>query len=874
MRQQLKINNIWAVLPQNFKVTIKRTNPLFNNEGDFSFPFSLDPRLNKPIIESACDPHGRFSLRRLNGLPIEYWFDGQLMFRGYTEVKDSLQFKDTIQLNFNSGVRSITEQVKDMNAQDVSVERWQLGYACTGIRFAQERKAELVTWENVLAWGQLFGGAAIVTARYDHVLCPAFDTEYADAPVKNALYTSPDAINVIKDSREFPYCNTRVAIDLEDANRLLVLDANRRDSAPCMYVLYWLKRLFKDLGISITNEFEQMEDMTRLAFFSTFPKYTTEDWSTLPSYNNPPSIPAEQQVHFHAYRNPYTNDVTPFGTWDMWRDIIPQFEFGLPYLCRAVFFHANMQVHQKNPLSTGTGMNFSPFGLVTAKKGEQPYEPACEHTFEGIEGEYGFRPAFLSSEQYPNTKVQTILDDLHDIFGLRIIYDTVTNHARVLYIKDVFANAPVLPFPAEFHTEPVVTRTLNPGIIVTYGKERADDSFSVAEAAYDYDMPENERMVVQQPFSDTLRMVFNSTDHKTYYDPKTGNTAIIAIDEESDADNQDATAMEVGQWNDYRYAVNDPDKAKSYKANFEPIVCNNVVAGAATVPATVPNASALGNSNLVPYPGADQNCVSTDNMYETFQSNERTIEPPADGNLLTLWLGDWYEITEAGKYGYGLLPDIDNLNGQPLYKLSILIDYASNNGECCDMTKDDSPLQKWQDGKHYVLGFMRGAGNDSGLEFDMGTAENPVFNDDGTRGWKSVVGTPTFTADSVDQFGNVFDYNGKETGGIDQSERLSLKLDARKVKSYDEEGNPTFYPIDADLANRGVAVKMLSSFLHFDTHHHKVTRKATVAVGFIMDIDWCAQYDMQQCVGFVNSIQFELSENGVGESTIEQLVME
>ena len=874
MRQQLKINGIWAILPQNFKVTIKRTNPLFNSEGDFSFPFNIDPRLNKAILESAADPLGRFSLRRLNGLPVEYWFDGQLMFRGYCEVKDSLTFKDTISLNFNSGVRSITERVKDMNAQDVSVERLQLGYACTGLRFSGDEKHEEIHLPDA---GYMEGSNwGPVDASYVHPTCPAYDTGYIPAPVKNALYTLDDAFNVTRDSREFPYCNTRVAIDLEDANRLLVLDYKRRDSAPCMYVMYWLKRLFRDLDIAITNNFEQMEDMCRLAFFSTFPKYTTEEWEELPHYGEAAGL----QADFEFVKDPYTDEVTPFGGWAMWKDILPQYDLGNPYSCTAVFFHANMGLYHYSRWLTPGEMFHPYYRMKESRKGENAGEPAAEYEWDNAVDYYGFRPAFLSSKQYPDTKVQTILDDLHDIFGLRIIYDTVTNHARVCYIKDVLDNAPTKYIPAEYHGKPVVTRSLNPGIIITYGKERADDSFSVAEAAYDYDMPDNEKMVVSQPFADTLSMVHNSTDHHTYYDPRTGNAAVIAVDPDSDELQQGATPFEVGQFNDYLASVTDKDKATTRKASFEPVVCNDVsnsLRATATVPdaspsATVPDASPSVKSNLVPFPGADKNSVSTDNMYETLQSDEAILpstasyDQPANRDSLSRWFA---MCGLTGTSRYGLAPDLENMNGQPLFRFTLKLNYASNSGECCDMTKSDSPLQKWQDGKHYVLGFMRGAGNDSGIEYDSNT-----FNQDGTRGWESVVGTPTFTSDSVDQFGNVFDYNGTDEGGIDQTERLSLKLDARKVKSYNPDGTPTFYPIDSSLANRGLAVRMLSSLLHFETHRKTITHKAAIAIGAIMNIDWCAQYPMQDCVGFINSIQVDLSENGVGESTIEQYILD
>lgn len=865
MRQQLKINGIWAVLPANFKVTIKRTNPLFNTEGDFSFPFNLSVAENRAIIQSAADPHGRFALRRLNGLPVEYWFDGQLLFRGYTEVKSSVQFKDTISLNFVSGIKSITQRVKDMKANEVSVERMQIGYACTGIKLDFLMHGEVETRHMKISTGQA-NFVGVDMQRYN-VLSMPYESGFISAPVKNALYFDRDKMNLDKDSRTYPFCNTRVAMSYDETDSddkvFKVLSFDRRDAAPCMFVLYWLKRLFMDLNVSYTNEFEDMEDMCRLAFFSVFPKYSVEHFSSAPIQG------AEEDY------DRYSDNVDYYADWTKWSGVLNrcQFDFGKPYWGAQ---NCNIgKLGTKWGYQQDIGLDYSNRKLNGVNVYDEGYQESGYHDFASDHEAFSFRPAYLSGQQYPEQKVQTIIDDLHNIFGLRIIYDTVTNHARVCYIKDIMHNTPTKTLPCEFVGEPLVTRALNPGIIVTYGKERKDDDTEAAAAVYDYDMPAgikdasgqtviNPAKVVAQSYAATISTPPISTDTTTYYDRLTCNAHRVMVDKDSEKNDQGAQYFEAGAWNDYRQNVTDEENAQSIKASFEPVGVRDV------------SKNHAGN-DIVPYVDAEQ-AFLPDMMYETLQNIE---ENRPEDNLFwnpTVEKMDrtLYQLTKIGFFAEEITKNQAIFSvrhsyaatGELLYKQTVLLKYASNNGECCDMTASDSPLQKWQDDGHYVLGFMRGPGNDGHV------AEDADFNADGTKGWNTVVGTPTFTADSVDQFGNVFDYNGSAAGGIDQSQRLSLKLEARKVFGYDEDGNPDFYPCDnEEIAKRGVVAKMLGEYLYFMANKNTVTHRASVAIGAVMNIDWCAYYPMQGVTGFINSIQLELSENGVGEATIEQYAL-
>ena len=116
-----------------------------------------------------------------------------------------------------------------------------------------------------------------------------------------------------------------------------------------------------------------------------------------------------------------------------------------------------------------------------------------------------------------------------------------------------------------------------------------------------------------------------------------------------------------------------------------------------------------------------------------------------------------------------------------------------------------------------------------------------------------------FTADSCDNFGRFFDYNGTEEGGVDQSGRFSLKLVAEK------EG----YPIGDNYRNRGLVSKFLSEYLYFMAHKKTVMLTVKMSITQIINIDFLKRYRIGNYVGFINKVSYSLTPNGIEDITIE-----
>ena len=148
---------------------------------------------------------------------------------------------------------------------------------------------------------------------------------------------------------------------------------------------------------------------------------------------------------------------------------------------------------------------------------------------------------------------------------------------------------------------------------------------------------------------------------------------------------------------------------------------------------------------------------------------------------------------------------------------------------------------------------MRGPGNESGVEYEGN------YDGEGNSSWVQTVGSYAFTADSCDNFGRFFDYNGKEDGGTDQEGRFSLKLVAGK------DG----YPIDDNYADRGLVSKFLSEYLYFMANKKTIVLTVRMNITQIINIDFLKRYKIGDFVGFINKVSYTLDVNGVEEATIE-----
>lgn len=229
---QIKIAGEWLALPEDFSISLEQSNPLFNDQGTFSFPFEIPLEPNRHIFKNVDDPFGYISLADIDKMEAEVWFDGVMLYRGIIETDEEIDFEDSLPVTFLSGNSDFMSRIEGMNAKDVPLDREiKLGY----LVYRAESSMNI--------------GAK--TKLPDYVMMNFTEYNVSDPyPVKT-------------------FCNVRVCTSNEEGY-YKVLDAKRPYSGVCFYVMYLIDCLFDYLKISVArNDLDTMEDMCRMAFFTT-----------------------------------------------------------------------------------------------------------------------------------------------------------------------------------------------------------------------------------------------------------------------------------------------------------------------------------------------------------------------------------------------------------------------------------------------------------------------------------------------------------------------------------------------------------------------------------------------------------------------------
>lgn len=699
---QIKINSQWVKLPEDFSITLEQSNPLFNDQGTFSFPFEIPLEPNREIFKNIADPWGDINLKDIDRMPAELWVDGVMIYRGVIETDDEVEFEDTLPVTFISGNSDFMDRIEGMNARDIPLDREiKLGYR------VDYGDVKAITFP-------IIGSEYTVKINFGEMLMAYTESnESAPYPIK-------------------PYCNARICTS-NDKGRYNILDAKRPYSGVCFYVMYFLDCFFKYMNIGVQrNDMSSMEDMCRLAFFTT--KCDTED----------------------------KGDLFKLTSRDVFRD-------------------ANLI-----DINGETKISYSSIGTVARK----------ELHMEDFD--YYAVNVYATNQNFPDESIEDIIEDLENAFGLRFIYDSMRNTMDIIYIKDILQSSEILTLDAEI-IGMQLKKKKEKTIRLTYGQE--DDT------AFNYDDYTNVKE--KNNYLEILQQGQASNDTTCYQDKLTGNSYRIKVDKNTGGN---PSLFEVGGFRDYVIGgTSSEDEEEEISINFTPVMINDV--NGAWVAA-----GALGGHE-------------EDQVFAVFVDQEFLSDNLANVNMT---------------------PEIIGLNSSFLSYMqnNIVVSFAS--GERPD--EDDSeirPLQSYDAG--YCLGIMRGPGNESGIDY----TEN--YDGEGNDSWVQTVANSAFTADSCDNFGRFFDYNGTEQGGVDQSGRFSLKLVAGKDK----------YPASQAYQDRGLVSKFLSEYLYFLYNRKTVILTVRMTISQIAGLDMLKRYQIGNYVGFINKLSYSIDRRGITEVTIE-----
>lgn len=204
------------------------------------------------------------------------------------------------------------------------------------------------------------------------------------------------------------------------------------------------------------------------------------------------------------------------------------------------------------------------------------------------------------------------------------------------------------------------------------------------------------------------------------------------------------------------------------------------------------------------------------------------------------------------------IPEREYVDGVPNYRAKQGFDYVDYDKiENYDVNSNmESPLRSLDSG--FTLGVMRGPGNDSRLNIYKDN-----YDGNGNDAWNISPTNYSFDEDFVNNYGQLYDYNGEMAGGIDISKRFSLKLKAQKEH----------FESDKQYAGRGLFDKFISEYAYFLTHNKSIMFTVRMELSQLISINWGKKYRIGQRIGYINHINYTLSNSGISDITIELLTI-
>lgn len=430
-------------------------------------------------------------------------------------------------------------------------------------------------------------------------------------------------------------------------------------------------------------------------------------------------------------------------------------------------------------------------------------------------------PVYATEKNFPDTGVSDVLESMFNAFGLKVVVDEKNKSLSVHYMRDILRDNEVTDVDMTVRSSQVSYSKVD-GVKMTYGGDEDDTAFNYK----DYDTEIKMTGIYQQ----LTQMALSAYDKKLYVVALTGNKYRIKIDEdaenEGDRENLNPVLFEVGQFNDYLIGK-DGENTEELKLSFSPLIENDVRS-----------------------------------RYQRYNTSDQTLALYIDGA----------EAKDPGFYSYRAIGDsthhflgIGNHTWWIDLHQELQINFKDNH--------DDNPITSHDCG--FMLGVMRGPGSKSGYTISI-----EDYDGNGNSAWVTVEDDYATTADSIDAYGNRYDYNGtsndditeeEDNGVVNQANSISLKT---HITTSDEVGLPNAdgkdaWNINGEAAKRGLADRFMSEYMHFLLHRKTVSMEVDTTLSQLTSLSWFKQLRISDTVGRLKSRSYTLTNSGVSDMSIE-----
>lgn len=686
-----------------------------------------------------------------------------------------------------------------------------------------------------------------VSDAYPHKLfcnarvCYAHHDLNEDGTTSDELVEQSQKVSAESFHGQFGYRNSQEMF--EDRGPIWVLDANRPQSGICFYILFFLDCLFEHLGVQFDKSaLEAIGDMNRLCFFTTKCTYDIE-----PLYYGELYKEEDEAVQaglkkkgdvkvgfFQKHVNGEKEVKHLFDDVNAWLDsrgcggnlILenPKNKNVQEVRYRDVIYEVIERIQTG---SYADGKTAKDTEVVSVKSGwktetvgkDKVASITCKSTISEAQMSASIFRMYANEKNFPNESVSDVIDSLEQQFGIKFHYDYEQRKVTAYLIRDVFRKQN--PTPRTFHAQVLnmlpITEKIT-GVRAGYAaeseaKEQRDNvKNQVKEFNTDYDYieyPKNST-VTSLTYKDIIHEA-KPRQMSVFVDLQTGNKYRVKIDKNfSDASDMRPRLFEVAAMKGVEIgdcSTLNEDFIMEFRSSFVPVGMVDA------------------NYRLALSASTGSKCA-TDN-------------PKQPSEVGTQHEG--YEFSEVnGSYAKTQMAalvdeDMEHEFVKQYVKnsmSSMVADFYVTEELCLRESYDpsstddgNSPLQSYDWGLSIAI--MRGGGADA-------THESYDYNYDGfgNSRWRTKSGDYALTTDSIDPYGNEYDYNGVETG-IGNEERFSLKPRAWVQPEWADAPLVVNTP---SVKNRGYVDVFLVDYIYFLLHRKKYYVKCLASVAQIADI--------------------------------------
>ncbi len=909
-------------LPQDFSISVEMNNPLFHDSDLFSYPVELPVEGNRHVLKDVDDVAADMRPIDLEHTPMQIYIEGMPFASGPAVVQEDERTDGKVSVSIDASTRSFSDLISDMQCNEVPIParyrdslligekidevNVQVKYSTSVTIKYQGKKgnkkhASVGSYDtsgtfHPQALGFSFPGKCKEDAQ-THVAELEGERSYPGKVKLKMPVVEQSYINVSVPYPDAPFCNARVcyghyALDAdgktssskaeynensvwEDYGPIWTLEADRPQSGICFYVLFFLDCLFEHLGLTFDNSaLTDIEDFRRLCFFTTKCAYDTRPLHVGSLYTEKDKevqqgLKQEGDIklgYFQKQANSEKEAKKLFDEVNQWLDSRgcggtlsldnPRDKSVQEITYQKVILRSQVETDPRFPDSESK--KIVPSGVIdasdTVKVGERGVASIITHSkITGAQMSASVVNMYANEKNFPAESVSSVIESLENQFGIKFHYDYDRKHVTAYLIRDVFRKQAARPrtFHAQVLSMVPVTEKLT-GVRVGYSAEsdRKEQNRNVTEGVKDYDTNydyidyKKSNVVTSLTYREIIRQV-HSGQQKLFIDLQTGNKYRVKINSEfTDAGNMEPRMFEVAAYKGVEIgdcSDENEDYIQEFISDFSPVGFVDVnyrkALDASNVPVCFTDAPVqpVEGQDIEGYVATEVNGQYAQNVLAAFvdEDMEHEFVKQYIKNTLSSQVADFY-VTET---------------------LSLRESY--------DTTKTDdgnSPLQSHDWGLSVAI--MRGGGVDSTHE-----PYAPNYDGFGNSKWRTVAGKYSLSADTIDCYGNGYDYGHDEGQG--SGERFSLKPRAWVQPDWADAPLISGTP---EVKNRGYVDAMLIDYIHFLLHRKKFYVECLAPVAQIADIQehWREWWMINGRKCLIDTAKVEVSaETGVGKLELE-----